>query len=625
MDPRLLQYYGRELQYIRELGGEFAREYPKIAGRLGLETFECADPYVERLLEGFAFLAARVHLKLDAEFPRFTQHLLEMIYPHYLAPTPSFVNVELQPNLGESSLAQGYRVARGTDLRSVLGRGDQTACEYRTAHDVTLWPLEITHAEYAGYVNDLGDVQLPGRARAAFRIRLRATAGLTFSELALEDLTFFVRGSDELPMRIYEQLLGHTIGVIGRPLKRPVPWQHAITERPVQTVGFEDDEALLPFGPRSFQGYRLLHEYFSFPSRFLFFKLTGLGPAVRRCTDGELELVIVSDLHDKNLDGVVNPGNFSLFCTPAANLFPRRADRIHLSESTTEYHVVPDRTRPMDFEVHTVREVVGYGSSADTKQRFTPFFARNDRTAVDEAAAYYTVQRQPRLLSARQLLRGARSSYVGSETFLSLVDPHEGPYRSSLRQLSVETLCTNRDLPLHLSLGQGQTDFTLETGAPVESIRCVAGPTPPRPSYAHGDVSWRLLSHLSLNYLSITDGDLPATEKGGALREMLSLYADLADTAHRKQIDGVRGAASVGITRALPVPGPTAFARGLEIEVTCDASAFEGSGVFLLGSVLQRFFGKYVSINSFTETVLRTIQRGEVMRWPARSGLRQVL
>jgi len=321
----------------------------------------------------------------------------------------------------------------------------------------------------------------------------------------------------------------------------------------------------------------------------------------------------------------VNQGNFSLFCTPAANLFPRRADRIHLSESTTEYHVVPDRTRPMDFEVHTIREVVGYGSSVDTKQRFSPFFARNDRTAVDEAAAYYTVQRQPRLLSARQLLRGARSSYVGSETFLSLVDPHEGPYRSTLRQLSVETLCTNRDLPLHLSLGQGQTDFTLETGAPVEAIRCLAGPTPPRPSYAHGDVSWRLLSHLSLNYLSITDGDLPANEKGGALREMLSLYADLADSAHRKQIDGLRGAASVGITRALPIPGPTAFARGLEIEVTCDETAFEGSGVFLLGSVLQRFFSKYVSINSFTETVLRTIQRGEVMRWPARSGLRPVL
>ena len=127
MDPRLLQYYSRELQYIREMGGEFAREYPKIAGRLGLETFECADPYVERLLEGFAFLAARVHLKLDAEFPRFTQHLLEIVYPHYLAPTPSFVNVELQPNLGESSLAQGYRVPRGTDIRSVLGRGVNAA------------------------------------------------------------------------------------------------------------------------------------------------------------------------------------------------------------------------------------------------------------------------------------------------------------------------------------------------------------------------------------------------------------------------------------------------------------------------------------------------------------------
>jgi type VI secretion system protein ImpG len=625
MDPRLLQYYSRELQYIREMGGEFAREYPKIAGRLGLETFECADPYVERLLEGFAFLAARVHLKLDAEFPRFTQHLLEIVYPHYLAPTPSFVNVELQPNLGEGSLAQGYRVPRGTDIRSVLGRGDQTACEFRTAHDVTMWPLEISHAEYTGYVGDLGDVQLPARGRAAFRIRLRATAGLNFNELAVDDLTFFLRGSDELPIRMYEQLVGHSVGVIARPMKRPMPWQHLITERPIQTVGFEDDQSLLPYGPRSFQGYRLLHEYFAFPARFLFFKLSGLGAAVRRCTDPELEIVIVSDLHDRTLDGVVNQTNLALNCTPAANLFPRRADRIHLTESSTEYHVVPDRTRPMDFEVHTVKEVVGYGSNADKKQRFTPFFARNDRTAVDEAAAYYTVQRQPRLLSARQLSRGSRSSYVGSEAFLSLVDPHEGPYRSSLRQLAVETLCTNRDLPLHLSLGQGRTDFTLESGAPVESIRCVAGPTPPRPSHAHGDVSWRLLSHLSLNYLSITDLDASGPEKGAALREMLALYADLGDSAHRKQIDGVRGAAAVGITRALPVPGPTAFGRGLEVEVTCDETAFEGSGVFLLGSVLQRFFAKYVSINSFSETVLRTIQRGEVMRWPARSGLRQIL
>lgn len=625
MDPRLLQYYNRELQYVREMGGEFAREYPKIAGRLGLEAFECADPYVERLLEGFAFMAARVHLKIDAEFPRFTQHLLEIVYPHYLAPTPSMAAVQIKPSLGEGALSEGYPIPRGTPLRSVLGRGDQTACEYRTGHEVKLWPIEIDHAEYTGYVGDLGDAQLPGRARGTLRLKLRATAGLKFSDLSLDDLTLFLRGGDDLPTRIYEQLVARAIAVIARPTTRPVPWQHVITERPTTPVGLEDDEALLPYGARSFQGYRLLHEYFAFPARYLFVKLGGLAPAIRRCTGSEIEIIVVTDVHDRTLDGVLGAANLALFCTPAVNLFPRRADRIHLTEAVPEYHVVPDRTRPMDFEVHSIKEVVGFGSGAETEQRFRPFFARNNQTAVDEAQAYYTLQRQPRVLSARQSLRGTRSSYVGSEVFVSLVDPNEGPYRSSLRQLAVETLCTNRDLPLHMSLGQGRTDFTIESGAPVEAIRCLAGPTPPRASHAHGDTTWRLISHLSLNYLSLVDGSTPTAEKGSALRELLSLYADLADPAHRKQIDGVRSTACVGITRALPVPGPTTFGRGLEVEVTCDETAFEGSGAFLLGAVLQKFFTKYVSINSFTETVLRTVQRGEIMRWPAKPGLRHQL
>ncbi|HEY4186551.1 MAG TPA: type VI secretion system baseplate subunit TssF, partial [Polyangia bacterium] len=444
-------------------------------------------------------------------------------------------------------------------------------------------------------------------------------------DLALDDLTLFLRGSDDLPSRIYEQVVAHTIAVVARPTTRPVPWQHVVTDRPASAVGLEDDEALLPYGPRSFQGYRLLHEYFAFPSRYLFVKLGSLAPAIRRCTGSELEIVVVTDLHDRALDGVVGAANLAMFCTPAVNLFPRRADRIHLTEAAPEYHIVPDRTRPMDFEVHSVKEVVGFGSSAEAEQRFRPFFARNNLTSPEEAQAYYTIQRQPRVLSARQSLRGTRSSYVGSELFVSLVDPNEGPYRSSLRQLAVETICTNRDLPLHITLGQGRTDFTIESGAPIESIRCLAGPTPPRSSHAHGDTTWRLISHLSLNYLSLVDGTNSSAEKGAGLRELLSLYADLSDPTHRKQIDGVRSTGCVGITRALPVPGPTTFGRGLEVEVTCDETAFEGSGAFLLGAVLQKFFTKYVSINSFTETVLKTVQRGEVMRWPARLGLRHTL
>jgi len=625
MDPRLLRYYNRELQYVREMGAEFAREFPKIAGRLGLETFECSDPYVERLLEGFAFLTARVQLKIDAEFPRFTQHLLEIVYPHYLAPTPSMANVQLRPNLTEGALAQGYKVPRGTTLRSLLGRGEQTPCDYRTAHDVTLWPLELTHVEYTGYVGDLGDVKLPGRARGTLRIRLRTTAGLNFSDLALDNLTLFLRGADELPMRLYEQVMGHAVGMVARPVAKPVPWQHVVTDAPVGAVGFDDEQALLPYGPRSFQGYRLLQEYFAFPARYLFAELRSLAPAVRRCTGPELEILVLTDLHDRELDGKLGLDNLAMFCAPAVNLFPRRADRIHLTEGANEYHVVPDRTRPMDYEVYSIKEVVGYGASADVKQPFYPFFAWNDQTASDEAPAYYAIQRQPRMLSARQRSQGTRSSYIGSEVFMSLVDPDEGPYRSSLRQLAVETTCTNRDLPLHLAVGQGWTDFTLESGAPVESIRCLAGPTPPRPSHAQGDTSWRLISHLSLNYLSLVDGASGAGERAAALRELLSLYSDLSEQSTRKQIEGVRETSCAGITRALPVPGPTTFGRGLEVSVTCDEGAFEGSGVFLLGAVLERFFAKYTSINSFTETVLRTVQRGEIMRWPARTGLRPTI
>jgi type VI secretion system protein ImpG len=626
MDPRLLSHYNRELQYIRELGAEFAREYPKIAGRLGIEAFECSDPYVERLLEGFAFLAARVQLKIDAEFPRFTQHLLEIVYPHYLAPTPSMAVVQMQPNMGEGSVAQGYNVARGSSLRSVAGRGEQTSCEYRTAHDLVLWPIEIVHAEYTGYVGDVGDAQLTGRPRAALRLRLRSAAGLKIAELgAMDEVTLFLRGSDELPMRLYEQLMGHSVGMIARPPGRPPPWQHVVTQ-PVVSVGFEDDEALLRYGPRSFQGYRLLHEYFAFPARFMFVKLTGLAAAVRRCPGTELEIVVLSDLHERSLDGAVAIEHLALHCTPVVNLFPRRVDRVHLNEGVFEYHVVPDRTRPMDFEVHSVEEVVGHGTSAESRQRFYPFFAWNDQTRPGDVSAYYSLQRQPRVLSSKQREQGARSSYVGSEVFISLVDGEEGPYRSQLRQLQIETMCTNRDLSLHMSLGQGRTDFVLESGAPLESIRCLAGPTPPRSSHAHGDTSWRLISHLSLNYLSLVDvAGGGAGDGAAALRELLSLYADLADAAARRQIEGVRSTASAGITRPLPIPGPTVFGRGLEVTVTCDEGSFEGTGIFLLGAVLERFFAKYVSINAFTETVLRSAQRGEVMRWPTRTGRRPIV
>lgn len=623
MDPRLLSYYNRELQYIRETGQEFAKEFPKIAGRLGIESLECTDPYVERLLESFAFLTARVQLKLDAEFPRLTQHLLDMVYPHYLAPTPSLAVVQFKPSLTEGALADGFKVPRGSVLKSPLGRGEQTACEYRTAHDTILWPLEIVGAEYTSFLGDLGNLRIPVKAKAAVRLRLRATAGLLMNQLALDTLPVFLHGGDEIAMRLYELLLGHAVALVVRPAGQGGSAGELVLDNPVRPLGFEDEEALLPFGPRSFQGYRLLTEYFALPSRFLFAQLTGLAPAVRQCTSPELEIVVVLDAQDGRLEKAVGPAQFDLFCTPAANLFPKRTDRIHLSESEYEYHVVPDRTRPMDYEIYQLTEVIAYGASGDEKQEFFPFYALRDRVSPEDMSAYYTVHREPRMLSTRQRSQGARSSYVGSEMFLSLVDATEAPIRPHLKQIAMIALCTNRDLPLHIPIGQRSSDFQLESGAPVDAVLCVAGPTTPRPSVAHGDPSWRLINHLSLNYLSLTDD----SNGGGAsaLRELLTLYGDASDTIVRKQIEGLRHVASSSIARRLPLAGPVAFGRGIEVALTLDESSFEGASAFLLGSVLERFFAKYVSINSFSETVLKSIQRKEIFRWPARLGRRPVI
>jgi len=622
VDPRLLRYYNLELQHVREMGGEFAKEFPKIAGRLGMEGIDCADPYVERLLEGFAFMAARVQLKIDAQFPTFTQHLFEMVYPHYLATTPSMAVVQFQPDLEEGGLSSGFLIPRHSPMRGNLGKGDQTACTYRTANDVTLWPVALKEAKYfsgASTLANLGASDLDG-AKAGIRFRFQTTAGVAFDELDLDRLPIYVRGADELPKQIYEQLLGDSIGVVIRPKGGANPWQVRLGASMIQRKGFDNDEALLPYTRRSFQGYRLLQEYFSFPERFLFAELSGLNPAVRRCGGTELEVIVLLKRSIPGLESVLDEQNFSLYCAAAINVFPKRVDRIHVDRGAPSFHIVPDRTRPLDFEVYSLTDVQGIGTSAETEIEFRPFYENRDTALHHEQMAYYTTTRQPRMLSSRQRKVGRRSSYVGSEMYISLVDIEQAPFSSGLKQLAISSLCTNRDLPLQMPIGKGRTDFALESGAPVTSIRCIAGPTRPRPALANSDTSWRLVSHLALNYMSIVDND--ESEGALALREMMALYSDSNDAAVLRQIEGIKSVSSRPITRRLPATGPISFGRGLEVTVTCEDGAFEGTGVFLLGAVLEAFFARYVSTNSFTETVLRTIDRGEVMRWPARIGRR---
>lgn len=624
MDPRLLRHYNQELLHLREMGAEFAQAFPKIAGRLGMEGIEVHDPYVERLLEGVAFLAARIQLKLDAEFPRFSQRLLEMLYPHYMAPTPAMLVAQFQPVLADANLAAGCPVPRGTAIRSLPGKGDTAACEFRTARALTLWPVEVVEAGYFSFASDLPLAGLPlgGACKGGVRIRLRSSAGLSFAQTGIDALCFHLGGADEVAYKLFELIGASALGVLhaagerGKASFRFIPREH------IGLPAFDDAEALLPVSARNFGGYRLLQEYFSFPQRYLFVEIGGLAEAVAANPGTEMELVILFGRGDAALEPVVGAADFLLNCTPAINLFEKRIDRIQVADSAHEFHVVPDRTRPMDFEIYDLCEVTGYGTGVQSEQSFQPFYA--DHYAADPPPhGFYALRREPRLHSERQQRSGPRTGYIGSEVFLSLVDPREAPYRSDLRQLSVLARCTNRDLPIIMPAGFGRSDFVMEAAAPVEAIRCVRRPSRPWSAVAEGAQAWKFISQLSLNYLSLLDTN--EREGAAALRELLGLYATTAEVGMTRQVEGLRSVRCEAVISRLPMPGPLCFGRGLEITLEFDELLFEGGSAFLMGCVLERFLARHVSLNSFTETVLRSVTRGEIMHWPARCGLRPIL
>ncbi|MCM8534124.1 MAG: type VI secretion system baseplate subunit TssF [Lentisphaeraceae bacterium] len=630
MDQKFLTLYQQELQHIRDMGGDFAKRFPKVAGRLNLDEFECADPYVERLLEGFAFLAARVQLKIDAEFPRFSEALLDNLLPNYLAPSPAMMTTVFNPDLTEGDLASGYKIPRGTELRSRLDRGVHTPCIFTTAHDVTLWPLEITQAEY--HTQDLPKYLIPStlKAKSALRFQIKLTGDVEFSDLELDELDIFLDFRNSVSVKLYEQLFANSQSVYVQQSSLPIRFQQKLPKTAIKSIGFADDEALLPVEARSFQGYRLLHEYFSLPERFLYFRISGLKEILQRVPDDMAEersfdIVIPFSEHSHGLEHQVGPENFKLFCTPSINLFKKRTDRINISDKKFEHHVVVDRTRPLDYEVFRVNNVEAYGTKVGDEQHFKAFYSIKDKTHDElRGNAYYSLRRCERRISDRERRIGQRSNYLGTDTFISLVDASQAPYSSDLRELTLETLCTNRDLTLQLSTGLGRTDFSIDTSAPLDSIRCLGKISSPKMAHLEGsDVTWRGISHMTQNYTTLINSN--DGSGATALRELLGLYCDPKSTQQLKQIEGITKIFTKPVTRRIMRGGRISFVQGLEINVMFDELAYSGFGIFLMGKVLDHFFSRYVTINSFTETVIHSTDRGEVIRWAARTGQQKTL
>ncbi len=607
MSDELLPYYNRELAFIRQMGAEFAQAHPKIAGRLRLGPEASKDPHVARLIEAFAYLNARTHHKLDDDFPEVSEALLGVLYPHYLTPTPSAAIVRFELDRQQGELTTGYRIPRGALIETEPIEGQP--CRFRTCYPTTLWPIELKQAELRSAPFTAPAVRLKPPAVAVVRLQLDCLSDkVSFSKLPLGSLRFFLKGQSQYVYDLYELLLNNTVAVAvaGGPGD---PQPHVLSRDCLQPVGLHRDEGLLDYLPRTFWGYRLLSEYFAFPEKFLFFDITGLTPGVLSRLQRRMELFLYVNRHSPDLERNVNQDTFQMGCCPMVNLYRQRAEPITLSHTVTQYRVIPDARRPRSHEVYSVDRVVA--TSPDGREHeFLPFYSVKHARATQPQQQFWYASRRPAGYAAGQ-------ADYGTEVFLSLVDLEFRPSSPGDWTLDVETTCLNRDLPHRLPFGGGQPLLQLASGGPIARVACLTAPTSTlRPALRHGTV-WRLISHLSLNHLSLTDN----VDGADALREILMLY-DVADSPETRAL--IEGLVGVSCQRVVGRSGGSVsagFCRGLEVTLKFDEEKYTGGGVFLFASVLERFLGLYVSINSFTRTIATTTKREEPLRqWPPRAG-----
>lgn len=610
MSDSLLPYYNRELVAIRKLAAEFADANPKIAGRLRLAADAVDDPHVARLLDGTAFLAARVHHRLDDEFPELTDALLGLLYPQFLAPAPAAAIAQMTC---AADLMGPLTVPGGLAVDSEPVRGEP--CRFRTSSPVTLWPIEIEAARLSGLPLAAPPNTLAQGAQSVLRLTLRCVnSDATFTKLGLDRLRLFLRAPGNVSLPLYELLCGHALSV-------------AYADGPVDPAavlhggdalkpgGFGPEDGLFPWPARGFSGFRLLAEYFALPEKFLFIDLEKIDTKTLANAGRRMDVFIYLDRAVPELERALNAETFALGCVPIVNLFPQRCEPVPVTHEDTEYRVVPDSRRPGGMEVWSierVRETRPDGSS----RPWRPFYRLSEQSKLglsDEPGGFFHLIRRPSPAPLR-----------GSEVFLAPFDPEfDANGGQSGTVLSIDALCTNRDMAAELPFGGGHPRMKLTEGmATITRVSCITAPTAPLRLKARDQTFWRLISHLSLGHLTLVGG----AEGAVALKEALRLY-DWRDTAEtRAAIDGLVGVSSrPGAARVLGARAG-AFCRGLDVTLEFEQRAWEVGGLYLLASVLDRFLALHATLNSFVRTsaVLRG-RSGKVAGWPARAGARVLL
>jgi len=617
VSDELLPYYNQELAAVRHLGGEFARLHPKIAARLRLNAEGSTDPHVERLVQAFAFLNARIRHKLDDDFPEISDALLSVLYPHYQRPIPSMCVVQFALDRTQGELTTGYRIPRGTAVSTEPDPQEGEPCRFRTCYPATLWPFQTTDAKLARPPFPSPGTPHSADAQSILKLEFQSFApSVGFGQFDLGSLRFYLQTAQpQNAYLLYELLLNHTLEIA---VARSVddPQRILLPANSWQPVGFARDEGMFPNTARSFLGYRLLTEFFTFPQKFLFLDLQGLSKARLAKFGNKLEIYCYLNRSIPALEQTLNKDTLRLGCAPIVNLFNLRTEPIQLTETDTEYRVVPDARREMALEIYSLDRVVGTSPDQE-KAEYQPFYSFKHGVDRNTQQTFWHVVRRPRGAS----LEGIETD-PGTEMYLSLVDLGFTPAAIPRWTIDIEATCLNRSLPSRLPFGGGRPHLDLPEGrGPVSKVECLTPPTPTLRPPLKNRALWRLISHLSLNHLSLSD----LTEGADALREILKLY-DFTDSQETRSL--IEGLMRVSSRRVVGRAGGLAggFCRGMEVAIHFDEKKYTGSGAYLFACVLDRFLGMYASLNSFTKLVATSEQRrGLTWQWPPRTGERVLL
>lgn len=640
------------------MGKEFAAQYPKIASRLALDTTDIPDPYVERLLEGVSFLTARTQLKLDAEYPRFVQRILEVVYPDFINQKPAAAIVNLEPT-NQYNADVINLLERGKILRSLPIDEFKVSCPFSVTKTTEILPLRIEKAKYTDSIGYLPNT-LPAlkqssskKVQSALRLDFSLSVPGACSEMLPDELSIFLGTELSKSSSLLFLLASECVGVVCHSYENPKQWYYPLPTTP-EHRGFREDEALSFNLDKSVSAFRIMQEYSRLPEKFLFISQKNIKQAIQQAEkQGHLPKVpehLEEIVNDKGvnkkiityrkryfslsflfsnkipeLTELIGVDDFSVNAVPVVNLFRKKSSRFPVNIQDQEHHVVIDRTQPLNYEVYAIEQVKGFDTNNLQTVVFSPMYKAPDIGLFPEAQTqhdYFSVRRADRVPSENSAKNGFRSSYLGSEVFLSLANNQNYAFNSNVQHLSVDAWCTSRDLPLIMPR-DGESDFLIEGFLPVKSIKLISKLTRPQEAVSEDRTLWSFLNQLSLNYLSLLNTD--KEDAPVALKELLTVFVSSESDLLKKQIESIIRVETSIINKVVRHYGVAAPIRGINITVTLDEAQLGGVHPFLFGSVLNHYFRRLVSINSFVQLRIDTLQQGHIATWPSEIGERMII